>query len=165
MNDTPTSQEGKSSSLPALLLLIAAVIVGGLFMAFTKTPKKDLAKTPVPTVAGTQNTDTLETPTPESINIKAVDPTRDHILGDINAPVTLVVFSDTECPYCKRFHIASKQIVSKYEGKVRLVYRHNPLDGLHNKARKEAEATECANEQGKFWAFIDKLYEITEVTK
>ena len=74
----------------------------------------------------------------------------DHIRGDINAPVKIVEYSDTECPFCKRFHTTMQEVYNEYgkTGKVAWVYRHFPLDQLHSKARKEAEATECAAELG-----------------
>lgn len=89
---------------------------------------------------------------------------QDHIRGAKDAKVTLVEFSDTECPFCKRFHPTMKQLVEKYPDDVRWVYRHFPLDSLHSKARKEAEATECAAELGgedAFWAYLDRLFEVT----
>ena len=89
---------------------------------------------------------------------------RDHIRGNPDAPVKIVEFADTECPLCKRFHPTLQRIVAEYPGKVAWVFRHFPLDNIHPKARKEAEATECANELGgnkKFWAYVDRLYEIT----
>lgn len=95
--------------------------------------------------------------------IKAVS-SKDHILGNPDAPVKVVEFSDTECPFCKRFHGTMHQVVDEYGDKVAWVYRHFPLDQLHSKARKEAEATECANELGgneKFWAYVDRLFEVT----
>ncbi len=90
----------------------------------------------------------------------------DHIRGDINAPVKIVEYSDTECPFCKKFHTTMKEVMAEYgkNGKVAWVYRHFPLDSLHSKARKEAEATECAAELGgnaKFWEYLDRLMEIT----
>ena len=85
----------------------------------------------------------------------------DHVRGDFNAPLTLVEYSDTECPFCKRFHPTMKQLLDEYPGKVRWVYRHFPLTQIHSKAPKEAEATECAGEQGKFWEYIDRLFEVT----
>jgi protein-disulfide isomerase len=90
----------------------------------------------------------------------------DHIRGDINAPVKIVEYSDTECPFCKRFHTTMQEVYNEYgkTGKVAWVYRHFPLDQLHSKARKEAEATECAAELGgndKFWEYLDRLMEIT----
>lgn len=88
----------------------------------------------------------------------------DHIRGDVNAPVVIVEYSDTECPFCKQFHNTMKQIVAEYEGSVAWVYRHFPLDQLHAKARNEAHATECAADQGgndAFWAYTDQVYERT----
>lgn len=88
----------------------------------------------------------------------------DHILGDANASLTIIEFSDTECPFCKRFHATMQQVVKEYPGKVRWVYRHFPLTQLHSKAAKEAEATECAYELGgndAFWAYLDRIFEIT----
>ncbi len=90
----------------------------------------------------------------------------DHILGNPDAPVKLIEFSDFECPFCKRFHLTMKRLMNEYgeNGKVAWVYRHFPLDSLHAKARKEAQAAECANELGgneAFWAYSDRLFEVT----
>ncbi len=90
----------------------------------------------------------------------------DHILGNPDAPVKLIEFSDFECPFCKRFHPTMKRLMDEYgeDGKVAWVYRHFPLDASHSKARKEAQASECANELGgneAFWAYTDRLYEVT----
>src|SRR6185295_5043808 len=74
----------------------------------------------------------------------------DHIRGDLAAPVKVIEFSDFECPFCKGFHATMKQVMADYEkdGKVAWVYRHFPIDELHSKARKEAQAAECAGELG-----------------
>ncbi len=88
----------------------------------------------------------------------------DHIRGPANAKVTVVEYVDLECPFCKRFHPTMQQLLKEYPNDVRWVYRHFPLDALHSKARKEAEATECAVELGgndKFWAYVDRLFEVT----
>lgn len=90
----------------------------------------------------------------------------DHVRGNPNAEVVIVEYSDTECPFCKRFHETMKQVIGEYgeNGKVAWVYRHFPLDQLHKKARSEAVALECANEQGgndAFWKYADRLFEIT----
>lgn len=95
---------------------------------------------------------------------RPIDPKVDHIRGDIAAPVKIIEYSDTECPFCKRFHPTMQQAVNDYGGKVAWVYRHFPLRSLHSKAAKEAEATECANELGgndKFWAYLDRVFEVT----
>lgn len=88
----------------------------------------------------------------------------DHLRGDRNARIVLIEYSDLECPFCKRFHPTAQQAVDEYKGQVAWVYRHFPLDQLHPKADKEAEAIECANELGgedAFWKLTDKIYEVT----
>lgn len=99
----------------------------------------------------------------EEINLRA--PTKDdHIRGNINALIKIVEYSDLECPFCKRFHTTMQRIVREYNGTVAWVYRHYPLDQLHSKARKEAEATECAAALGgneAFWKYVDRIFEIT----
>lgn len=90
---------------------------------------------------------------------------RDHIRGNPDAPVTLIEYSDFECPFCKRFHLTAKKLVDESKGQLKWVYRHFPLDELHPvKARKEAAASECAAELGgndAFWKFADRFYELT----
>jgi protein-disulfide isomerase len=91
----------------------------------------------------------------------------DHIRGNPNADIVIVEYSDTECPFCKQFHETMKRVIEEYgaDGKVAWVYRHFPIPSLHPKAPKQAEALECAAEQGGnevFWKYTDKLYETTE---
>lgn len=97
--------------------------------------------------------------------MRPVSKDSDHIRGNPAAPVTLVEYSDFECPFCKRFHVTAKQLVDESGGRVRWVYRHFPLDELHPvKARQEAVASECAAELGgndAFWKFADRFYELT----
>lgn len=88
----------------------------------------------------------------------------DHIFGDPKAPITLIEYSDFECPYCKRFHNTPKKLVEKYDGQVNWVYRHFPLSFHNPGAQKQAEASECVAEQGgneAFWQFADTIYERT----
>jgi len=88
----------------------------------------------------------------------------DHIRGDKNARMLLIEYSDLECPFCKRFHPTAQQIVDEYKGQVAWVYRHFPLDQIHQKADKEAEAVECAYElagNDGFWKLTDKIFEVT----
>jgi protein-disulfide isomerase len=77
--------------------------------------------------------------------------------GPANAPVTIIEFSDYECPFCKRAEPTVEQVVAAYPDKVRLVYRHYPLP-FHKTARPAAEAAACANAQGKFWEYHDKVF-------
>ena len=84
----------------------------------------------------------------------------DAVKGNANAKVTIIEFSDYECPFCGR-HFAETypQIVKEYvdTGKVKLVFRDFPLS-FHPDAQKAAEAAECAGEQNKYWQMHDKLY-------
>ena len=89
---------------------------------------------------------------------KIVISENDHIRGDKNAPITLVEFSDFQCPYCKKFHPTMQKLIEEYNGQVRWIYRHFPL-AFHKNAQKSAEAAECAGDQGKFWEFVDKSFE------
>lgn len=73
--------------------------------------------------------------------------------------VTLVEFSDFQCPACQAVNLPLKQVLSKYEGKVQLVYRHFPLNSIHKNAQLAAQASEAAHQQGKFWELHDLLFE------
>ncbi len=96
----------------------------------------------------------------------------DWIRGDKDAKVSIIEYSDIDCPFCARFHPTMKQIVDYYDGQVNWVYRHFPLISLHPDAPKKAEATECAGEQKGnegFWTYLDYLFknevEVGELTK
>lgn len=81
--------------------------------------------------------------------------------GDANAKITLVEFSDFQCPFCAKFYSETlPQIMKDYidTGKVKLVYKHFPLISIHPNAQKAAEAAECAGEQGKFWEMHDAMF-------
>ncbi len=83
-------------------------------------------------------------------------------LGSSDAPVTVVEFSDYECAFCQRFFATTLPALKKEyidAGKVRYVFRDYPLDQLHPRARKAAEAAHCAGEQGKFWEMHDLLFQ------
>lgn len=89
---------------------------------------------------------------------------RDHIYGNPKATISLIEYSDFECPFCKTFHPNPKKVVDAFEGKVNLVYRHYPLQFHNPGAQKQAEASECAAELGgseAFWKYADLIYERT----
>jgi protein-disulfide isomerase len=96
---------------------------------------------------------------PEIIEVSADD---DAVLGDENAPITIIEFSDYECPFCARFYLNTlPRLKSEYidTGKVKLIYRDFPLSSIHPNAQKAAEAAECAEEQGKYYEMHDKIFE------
>lgn len=87
----------------------------------------------------------------------------DHIRGNPDASVKIVEYFDTECVLCKRSFFMMRDVVDGYGGQVALVFRHFPIPA-HPKARKEAEALECADELGgndAFWKYADRIFEIT----
>lgn len=77
--------------------------------------------------------------------------------GPTDAAVTIVEFSDYQCPFCGRARATVNQILQEYEGKVRYVFRDFPLS-FHKESQKAHEAAHCANEQGKYWEYNDKLF-------
>lgn len=155
--------------MPALvvLLIASAFLVGSLWTKVQYLEKGGSAK-----VAGT-GTDTPNNPTQptdpftavaaKDLNIPDVTD-KDHIKGDKNAKLVWIEYSDLECPFCKKIHPDLAKMLDEYKGKVKWVYRHFPLDQLHSKADKEAEAAECAGELGRndaFWKMVDKIFEVT----
>ena len=79
--------------------------------------------------------------------------------GEGSGTVTLLEYSDFQCPFCARAKPTVDQIMQEYQGKVLLVYKHFPLKQIHPLAQKAAEAAECARDQGKFWEMHDKLFD------
>lgn len=85
----------------------------------------------------------------------------DHIRGNKNAKVTLIEYSDFECPFCKRHNPSIEQALKDFPQDVRVVYRHYPLTSIHPNAQKAAEASECAAKLGgndAFWKMHDKIF-------
>jgi len=109
-----------------------------------------------------QPTADAQQPTP-STPPRAVD-SSDHIWGNKDAKVTLIEYSDFECPYCARHFDTVEQIKKAYPKDVRIVFRHFPLS-FHPEAQKAAEASECAGVQGKFWEMHDKIFQANKDKK
>lgn len=157
MEENNKTTQKNTLAMPIAVVIAGVLIAGAVIYSGGKTADNSIAKVPERQGAVLQTGD-LKKMVPISKD--------DHIRGNPNAPVKIVEYSDTECPFCKRFHDTMKQVMNNEgkQGKVAWVYRHFPLDQLHSKARKEAEATECAAELGgndKFWAYLDRLMEIT----
>lgn len=99
-----------------------------------------------------------------SKDVKKPDPKRDHFFGPANAEVTLIEFSDYECPYCKRFNGTPEEVVKRMNGRANLVWRHFPLEFHNPAAQIEAQAAECAGKIGgedTFWAYSNQLMQRT----
>lgn len=93
-------------------------------------------------------------------NIRPID-NQDHIRGNPNAAVTVVEFSDFECPFCRRLHPTLSQIVTDFPDDVKWVYRHFPLTQIHSRALQASLASECMAELGgneAFWTFTDTAF-------
>jgi 2-hydroxychromene-2-carboxylate isomerase len=88
-----------------------------------------------------------------------VDPARDHVRGNPEAPVTLVEYGDYECPYCGRAAPVVKELLERFDGRLRFVFRHLPLVDVHPNAALAAQAAEAAGAQGRFWDMHDRLFD------
>lgn len=135
-------------------IIIAGACVGlGIYFSTTKAPS----------LVGGANSQTMAI---GDVNVSPIT-AQDHILGDPNAPVKIIEFSDIECPFCKDFHIVMQKIMDDYgkTGQVAWVFRQFPVDQLHKRAHKEAVATECANTlggPGKFWEYLNTIFARTQ---
>ncbi len=133
-------------------ILIAAVLIGGAIFFKGK-------------VSPTAPTDSNE---PADVTVAPLS-ADDHVLGNPNAKVVLVEFSDIDCPFCKTFDATMRRIMDEYgpDGKVAWVYRHFPLDQLHPEARLKAESTECVAKlagNDAFWNYLGALFERDETS-
>ncbi len=138
-------------AVPIAIIIAGGLIAGALYLSNAKPA----------TVAKTDASTTQTT----SGKIRPVSP-NEHILGNPNAQILLVEYSDTECPYCKQFQLTLHQLINDYgsSGKVAWVYRYFPIAQLHPRSEKEAEAVECASQLGgetAFWKYLDEIYNVT----
>ena len=151
---------GKQGALFGFTLAIAVTSLIGVLTLLSNSSSssinaKPLAAAPVPSVAAAPAAPTA----PTNIQITLSDD--DYVRGNPNAKITLVEFSDLECPFCARFHPTAQQIVDTYPNDVKWIYKHFPLSSIHPKAQKFSEATECAGELGgndAFWEYTDAIF-------
>ena len=150
--DEQNIQQAKKKDwmLPASIVLAALLVAGALVYNVGKKDEGAQAN-----LAGS-----AKAAVPENVAKVTAD---DHILGDANAPVKIIVFSDFECPFCKTFHETVTKLSGEYKGQVAWIFRQFPLP-IHPKAKQEAVASECAAELGgndAFWKFADRIFAIT----
>ncbi len=147
----PTQQYYPEPRKNSLLVPIAIVIAGGLIAGSLIYLKKSDSSAQVAGVAAaTEYVD---------ISVKAVTEA-DHTLGNPNATVQLIEYSDTDCPFCQRYHPTMSKLIDTYgkNGQASWTYRHF---AFHERAPKEAEATECAAEVGgndAFWKYLNSIF-------
>ncbi|MSU54972.1 MAG: hypothetical protein EXS46_00335 [Candidatus Taylorbacteria bacterium] len=136
-------------------IIFAGIIISGAIFLTKSGPSTEVFKQQPAAVAS----EIIREISPRPID------TADHMLGNPNADIVLLEYSDLECPFCKSFHSTMKQLMDKYakNGKIAWAYRHFPLD-IHPKSPHESEAAECAAELGgndKFWSYVDKTFEVS----
>ncbi len=170
--DTTVVKTGIFDNVSPKLTFIMGIVVGiavvsligfGLALYASMSGGKSFFKTTdTNKVVNEKKADDQAAPQPKGkVNIALKD--TDYVRGDANAPVTLITYSDLECPYCKRFHPDLLRVINDFSGKVKVAFRHFPLS-FHANAQKEAEATECVGKIGgaeKYWSFIDTIFEKT----
>ncbi|MBI4992225.1 MAG: DsbA family protein [Candidatus Harrisonbacteria bacterium] len=152
-NQKPQSSGNNQNIFLPASILIAAVLISGSLIYSTgkKAAPSQLGANTGEVVAGVTTGKELELTS------------EDVVLGDLNAPVTVVEYGDFQCPFCGRFYSTTEnQIRENYvkSNKVKFVYRHFAF--LGPESRVAANAAECAKDQGKFWAYHDSLYD-TEI--
>jgi protein-disulfide isomerase len=155
----PVARVARQNSLgiPVAIVLSAAIIAGAIVYT-------GLGRAPVAGVPVVKNPAEQQTP---EVNVAPVTG-EDHILGNPNAPIMIVEYSDFDCPFCKNFHETMQKVMEEYgkDGKVAWVYRNFPLEQLHPNAPKIAEASECVASLGgndAFWKFADLVFGEREI--
>lgn len=165
MKHLKLNQRGETSLMQTIM--VAALIVAAFFIGMLWTKVQNYEKGGKKVVANNNANPTADPAAPQPAAKIELDPITesDHVRGDRNARIALVEYSDLECPFCKVFHPTAKQALDEYGDQLMWVFRHFPLEQLHSKATAEAAASECAAKQGgddKFWAYIDRVYEVTQ---
>ncbi|MBU1907559.1 DsbA family protein, partial [Patescibacteria group bacterium] len=149
---------GISAMTTLTLALLVGWLISGKGLPFAPAVAGNAAQ-----VAADPSADPYAVPdAPLAGPVKPVDENSENIRGNKNAKVTLIEYSDFECPYCQRHDGTVKQALADYPNDVRVVFRHFPLLSLHPEAQKAAEAVECAGQQGKFWEMHDEIFKANE---
>lgn len=114
---------------------------------------------PAPTTADSVNTAQAAPSAPQEVTRYNISEDDDPVYGPAEAAITIIEFSDYECPYCRRWHVEVwPQIQEVYGDQVRLVYRDFPLTTIHANATPAAAAANCAGKQGHYWEYSERLF-------
>jgi protein-disulfide isomerase len=152
----------KRSHLYAVLLplaFVAGLSVGFIFWGRSSGTPPQTAAAPQTNSAASAASEANASQQSQKVTRYDIPIDDDPILGPENAPITIIEFSDYECPYCRQWHEqVYHRLFETYPDQVRLVYRDFPLYNSHPNAVPAAEAADCADEQGAFWDYHDKLF-------
>lgn len=169
MKELSESKPFNAMPIVVTLLIIASFFLGSLWTKVQYLEKNAVQAAALPTrqvntdqPPVNEPVDAAQLPSQKATKKPEITKT-DYVRGDKNAKVTLVEYSDLECPFCKRFHTTMQQVIKEYGDTVKWIYRHYPLS-FHANAQKEAEATECAGKLGgneTFWKYTDAILERT----
>ena len=144
------------------VLAFAAGILLGYVVWGMDTPKNVAVNVQAPQTAAQAGGPVVQAPVPTSVPqyVRYDVPSEGfYSTGPADAPITIIEFSDYQCPFCRRWHQEVYQsLLAAYPGKIRLVYRNLPLTSIHPDAFPAAEAAMCAGEQNAYWPYHEKLF-------
>ena len=151
-------KQGRSNAfwLPIAIVIAGALVAGAVVFRDDKPSQGEDLK------GGAK--DSIEEQKKDEEEVVDVSIDDDAIRGDENAKITIIEFSDYECPYCTKAEATMKKILKNYEGKVRWIYRDFPMS-YHKDSQLAAEASEAAHTQGKYWEYHDLLYKNNDSLK
>lgn len=161
--DSPKSQSGKM-----VVGLVIAVAIAAFFVGYFVANNADMVtKSEFDTTLSRLESkiDKIDQPAPsrqEGPELVKVSLDDDPMKGNPNAKITILEFSDFQCPFCARFYVQTLPLLEEEyisTGKVNIVYRDSPIDSIHPNARPAHLAAECADEQDMFWEYHDALFE------
>lgn len=166
---TGSSSDNESRAPSKVALGVAVLGLGALVFVLVGTPKPPPPRAR-PAIGGTTDLDSWRNAPVQNVSYSAE---KDYSVGPEDAPVTIVEFSDFECPYCREGSAELKQVFDRYPGKVRIVFRNYPLDTScnpymqrsgHLYACRAAVMARCAGAQGHFWEMHDAIFRVPKMS-
>ncbi len=180
-NNNKMTKDYQVKNIVTILALVAAIVMGGLLATEkTATSASSLSEDQVnsmieawvrnngnvllDTLNATVEKQRIEQGQAQFENafknpIKDVVTEDNPVIGPKDAPITIIEYSDFECPFCKRGYDNVKQVMARYPSQIKLVYKHFPLESIHPNARAAGRASHAAFKQGKFQEFHDALFD------
>ena len=154
--DTVTFKRSHFYSVLTVLAFAAGILLGYAVWGVDSPAVATTVQT-----ANQPSNPVVEAPDAQQQEFKRYDiPTENaYAIGPADAPITIVEYSDYQCPFCRRWHAeVYEPLLAAYPGQIRLVYRHFPLTSIHPDAMSAAEAAMCAGEQDAYWPYHEKLF-------